>query len=171
MCKIRLAIPIISCYYLKTQQLLLRTLILFSINFLEGKKHDSGILRMSGLYEDLHAHSWALDGTPLCIYGDPAYPLRVHLQTGFRGANLTLDQQMYNRSMSRVRTSVEWTFGEITNYWAFLDFKKNLKIGLSAVGKMYLVGTLLRNALTCCYGSQVCDYFNLKPPTLNEYFN
>ena len=137
----------------------------------EGKKHDAGVLRMSGLYQDLERHSWAPDGTPLCIYGDTAYPLRVHLQTGFKGANLTPDQEQFNKSMSDVRTSVEWTFGEIVKDWAFLAFKKNLKLCLSAVGKMYLVGTLLRNAITCCYGSQVCEFFDLAPPTLNEYFH
>ncbi|CAH3176394.1 unnamed protein product, partial [Porites evermanni] len=94
----------------------------------EGKKHDAGVLRMSGLYQDLERHSWAPDGTPLCIYGDTAYPLRVHLQTGFKGANLTPDQEQFNKSMSDVRTSVEWTFGEIVKDWAFLDFKKNLKL-------------------------------------------
>ena len=41
--------------------------------------------------------------------------------------------------MSRIRSSVEWVFGDIVNYLAFMDFKKNLKIRLSAVGKMYLV--------------------------------
>ena len=43
----------------------------------------------------------------------------------------------YNASMSAVRSSVEWLFGDIINYFKSLDFKKNLKIGLSSVGKMY----------------------------------
>ena len=104
---------------------------------------------------------WTPDGTSQCIYGDPAYPLRQHLQTGVKGAHLTPDQQVFNTAMSYVRSNVEWTFEEIVRYWAFLDFKKNLKVYLSAVGKMDLVGTLLRNALTCCYGSQVSDYIHL----------
>ena len=37
--------------------------------------------------------------------------------------------------MSRVRVSVEWVFDDIANYFAFVEFKKKLKIGLSAVGK------------------------------------
>jgi hypothetical protein len=65
---------------------------------------------------------------------------------------------------------VEWVFGDITNYFKFLDFKKNLKIGLSAVGKMYSVCALLRNALTCLYGSTTSSYFQVEPPTLQEYF-
>ena len=37
--------------------------------------------------------------------------------------------------MSQVRVSVEWLFGDIVNYFKFLDFKKNLKIGMSSIGK------------------------------------
>ena len=42
----------------------------------------------------------------------------------------------YNTVMSTVRSSVESLFGEIVNYFKFLDFKKNLKLGLSSIGKM-----------------------------------
>ena len=79
-------------------------------------------------------------------------PLRIHLQGPFRDAILTPQKELYNYSMSSVRTSVEWLFGDIQNYFKFIDFKKNLKVGLSSVGKMYVVSALLRNALTCLYG-------------------
>ena len=72
--------------------------------------------------------------------------------------------------MSSVQNAVEWVFGDILNYFKFIDFKKNLKIGLSAVGKMYSVCALLRNALTCLYGSTTSSYFKDNPPTLQEYF-
>ena len=53
----------------------------------------------------------------MCLYCDPAYPmsLRVHLQAPFIDARLAaaMDSYRYNKSMSRVRVSVEWTFGEI----------------------------------------------------------
>ena len=67
-------------------------------------------------------------GRAMCLYGDPAYPLRVHLQAPFRVGILTRDMEMFNESMSAVRSSVEWLFGDIVNYFKFLDFKKNLKI-------------------------------------------
>ena len=76
----------------------------------------------------------------------------------------------FNQSMSQVRIAVEWVFGDIINYFKFLDFKKNLKIGLSAVGKFYIVSALLRNALTCLYGNSTSNFFQLDPPALNEYF-
>ena len=43
----------------------------------------------------------------MCIYGDPAYPLRPQLQAPFKGANLPGDQQLWNSRMSSVRISVE----------------------------------------------------------------
>ena len=78
--------------------------------------------------------------------------------------------QAYNKAMSNARSSVEWLFGDIINYFKFMDFKKNLKIGMSCVGKMYVVCALLRNALTCLYGNQTSQYFELDPPTLQDYF-
>ena len=46
--------------------------------------------------------------------------------------------QAFNSSMSAMRESVEWLFGDIVNYFKFMDFHKNLKIGLSSVGKTYI---------------------------------
>ena len=136
----------------------------------EGRRHDSGMLAMSGLLPLLQQHSNSQNGNPLCIYGDPAYPLRNHLQAPFKG-NLTPIQKDYNKAMSQVRISVEWIFGDILNYFAFLDFKKNLKIQLSAVGKMYIVCALITNAHTCLYKSMTSSYFELDPPLLEEYFS
>ena len=127
----------------------------------EGKKHDSGMLRESGLLTSLEEHSFSSTGDILCIYGDPAYPLRPHLQAPFKAAvRLTEEQLAFNRAMSAARVSVEWVFGDIVNFFKFLDFKKNLKIHLSAVGKMYVVCSLLTNARTCLYGSVTSNYFN-----------
>ena len=68
--------------------------------------------------------------------------------------------------MSSVRSSLEWLFGDIVNYFKFIDFKNNLKIGLSSVGKMYNMCALLRNALTCLYiyGNTTSDFFGCDPP-------
>ncbi|XP_068742300.1 uncharacterized protein [Montipora capricornis] len=126
----------------------------------EGKRHDAGMLAESGLLHDLERHAFSTGGQPLCIYGDPAYPLRVHLQGPFQGAALTPQMEMFNGSMSSVRVSVEWLFGDILNYFKFLDFKKNLKVGLSNIGKTYVVCALMRNALTCLYGNQTSEFFN-----------
>lgn len=132
--------------------------------------HDAGMLMASGFLDDLQQHAYSVTGQPMCVYGDPAYPLRVHLQAPFRNAVLTHQMEEFNSSMSAVRVSVEWMFGNIINYFKFLDFKKNLKIGLSPIGKMYIVCAILRNAMTCLYGNQTSSFFNMDPPTLQNYF-
>ena len=71
--------------------------------------------------------------------------------------------------MRQVGVAVEWVFGDIINYFKFLDFRKNLKIGLSSVGKFYIVSVLPRNSVTCLYGNNTSRFFELDPPTSEEY--
>ena len=78
--------------------------------------------------------------------------------------------QAYNDAMSEVWVSVEWLFGDIINSFKFLYYKKNLKIELIRVGKMYVVCALLRNAITCLYKNQTSLLFELDPLILEEYF-
>lgn len=59
----------------------------------EGRRHDSTMLAKSRLLESLQLHSRAPDGSVLCIYGDPAYPLRQQLLSPFRGAQLNEQQK------------------------------------------------------------------------------
>ena len=83
-------------------------------NFIaEGRKHDAGMLADSGLLSDLQRFAFSSTGQPMCLYGDPAYPLRIHLQVPFRNAVLTPAMQAFNSSMNAVRESVEWLFGDI----------------------------------------------------------
>ena len=65
------------------------------------------MLRVSGLLQQLLQHSIAPNGNILCIYGDPAYPVRPQLMGLFSG-DVTADQKDWNKSMSSLRVSVEW---------------------------------------------------------------
>ena len=49
----------------------------------------------------------------------PTYPLRPQLQGPFKNQNLTPQQADFNKSMNTVRTSIEWVFGEIVNFFFF----------------------------------------------------
>ena len=133
--------------------------------------HDARMLAVSNLYNELENFAFSLTGAKMCLCSDPAYPLRVYLQASFRVGILMRDMEIFNDSMSAVRVSVEWLFADIINYFKFLDFKKDLKIGLSQVGKMYIVCALLRNTLTCLYSSSTAEYFGLVSPTLDHYFS
>lgn len=123
----------------------------------------------SGLADILLEHSNRADGTPLLIYGDPAYPRSRHLRSPFKGAILTNDEQEFNRQMSSVRQSVEWGFGKIIQYFAFVDFKKNQKVLLQPVGKQYIVSAILTNLHTCLNGSPTGNTFGVNPPSVQEY--
>ena len=46
------------------------------------------------------------------IYGHPAYPLQVQLQTPFRGTQITDEHYFWNKAMCKIRISVEWL-----NHW------------------------------------------------------
>ena len=146
-------------------------LLLFIVS--EDRKHDASMLADSGLLQDLQRFANSPAGNPFCLCGNPAYPQRVYLQTPFQKFNRALTAPMiaFNQSMSTVRESLEWLFNDIVNYFKFMDFKKNLKISLSSVGKMYAVCAILSwNALTCLYPNQTSQYFNLDPPALQDYF-
>ena len=51
--------------------------------------------------------------------------------------------------MNEFRVTVKLLFGNIKNYFKFIDFKKEMKLCLSPVGKAYAVCALLLNAHTC----------------------
>ena len=128
----------------------------------EGKRHGSGTLAMSNLLPQLVQHSIKQNGDIMCIYGDP---LRPQLQAPFKGANLLPHEKEWNKEMSAVRVSVEWIFRDIIDYFKFLGFKKNLKLG-----KMYTVAALLHNARPVLYETTTSTYFDIAPPSLNDYF-
>lgn len=136
---------------------------------IEGRRHDAGILRLSGLLGELDTMKDTA-GNNMCIYGDAAYPLNKCLMTPFKGV-ITDEEKLFNKRMSKVRVTVEWSFGKIISLFAFLDFKKNNKLLLQPVGKYYVVGTLLCNCHTCLYGSETAAFFSLTPPDLEYYLN
>lgn len=137
----------------------------------EGRRHDAFILSESGVLDKLRPFTQP-NGQPYVVYGDPAYGIQSNIISPFRsGQPLTQAEQEFNTAMSSVRVSVEWTFGKIIQLFAFLDFKKNIKVLLQPVGKYYIVGTLLTNCHTCLYGSQTSSFFNVPPPSLETYLS
>ena len=128
---------------------------------------------MSGMMPVLENFSIGTNGERLCIYGDPTYPLRWYFSGLFRGAQIIPDQNEFNKSMSKVRISIEWLFGNVTENFTFSEYRKSQKIGLSSIGNMYLVSALLTNADTYLYNlykNHCSNYFDVNPPFLEEYF-
>ena len=57
--------------------------------------------------------------------------------------------EAFNAPLSSVRISVEWLFGDVIILFKFFDFNKNLKIGMSSIGKMCIVCALLLLLVRC----------------------
>ena len=68
--------------------------------------------------------------------------------------------------MNQERTSMKQVFGDILSYFAFSDIKKNLKIGLSLVGKMYIICPLLIYVHTCLSRPSISHYFEMDLPSI-----
>ena len=105
-----------------------------------------------------------------CVYKETRpTPIESIYKESYKHAVLTPLQEALNTSMGGVCESVEWLFRDIVEYFKFIDFKKNLKIRLNSVGKYYVVCAIFRNALACLYGNHTSTFFDLEPPTLQEY--
>lgn len=137
---------------------------------LAGHRHDSGMLRESGIIP-LLADVRDNNNNSYYVYTDPGYPLMDGLIKPYGGAAITPQQAQFNKSMSTVRECVEWGFGKVVSLWAFVDFKKNIKLFLSPIGKWYIVAVLLTNCHTCLYGSETSHFFHLDPPSLHDYLH
>lgn len=137
-----------------------------------GRRHDAGIFRETGLYNELEQVANFGPNEKFCLYGDQAYGLMDLLITPYQGrpADLQLYQQQFNQSMKRLRVSVEWGFQKVVGQFAFIDFRKNQKLLMQDVESMYKTAVLLTNCHTCLYGSQTATYFNIVPPNINLYF-
>ena len=77
------------------------------------------MLADSGLLDELEQHAFSTTREPMALYGNPAYPLGVHLQVPYGGAGITPQMELYNKAMSSVCMCVEWLFGDIVNYFKF----------------------------------------------------
>ena len=113
----------------------------------------------------------APDGQWYALYGDSANPISPFLQKGYQGAALTPEQVQFNANFSRVRMAVEWAFGEVDTTWGFLGMKRQQKVLLQPIGLYYKAACLLSNCENIVrQGNKCSQFFNLKPPSLEEYF-
>jgi hypothetical protein len=140
----------------------------------DGRRHDITLLRESNVLDQLNALQAITQlrfGEQFTIYGDSAYPINNCVITGFRGADLNEEEHDFNKTMSTVRESVEWAFGKVATYFAYVDFAKNQKALLQPVALYYRAAALLTNCHTCLYGSVTTCYFDAYPPSLEKYLS
>jgi len=150
----------------------------------EGRHTDKWMLNVSELTDRLkQALDWAVDneGAPVTwpagdiyFFGDAGYNRRLQMQVMHAkppGRELTDAQTRVNLRLSKSRIANEWIFGRIGALWPYVACKTKLKVRVGNVGSVFIVATLLTNALTCLEGSATSKYFGLVPPTLEEYFD
>jgi hypothetical protein len=136
-----------------------------------GRRHDAELYRVSELLASLEEHFNTTNNDPYAVYADLAFPLSPHLQKPIGGAVLDDLELEFNTLMSSLRISIEWSFEKVTNLFKALNFvvvQRSLEI---PVAKWYQVATLLSNCHTCLYSSQTSDYFDVTPPSLEEYLH
>lgn len=134
----------------------------------DGRRHDASIYALSGIDAEIRPFLHK-NGIMYHIYGDPAYPLSSFIISPFGGSRTTLEQEEFNKSMSSVRETVEWGFSRVVANFAFLDFKKNLKLEIQDIGHYYPIGVLLTNCYSCLNDNQISIFFNLPSPSLSVY--
>lgn len=142
---------------------------------INGNRHDSFMLRESGLLQQLR--DLFPPGTKrYSVYGDPAYPQSDLLSGGFRRPDPGSPEANWNTQMSKVRETVEWLFKEIITKWSFLDFRASMKIFQFPVAKYFMVAAFLTNLHCCIHGSETAAYFDCVDPedgrlTLQQYLS
>jgi len=145
----------------------------------EGRASDWGIYKDLGLQDKLKECAKDKNGRQLWVCGDAGYGMTEGIMSSYcaqgMGANcaatpLQEDQKVFNVNMAKQHIVVEWGFGKVVNMFAFIDFHKKLKFGLSPVGSLVFAAILLTNVHTCYHSSETAAYFECLPPSVWEYF-
>jgi hypothetical protein len=83
------------------------------------------------------------------VLGDLVYPTNDVMISIFKGLHVPPASVAFNAVMCPIWTSVEWGYEKVVCYWAFLDFKKQMKIQQCGLLPMWHLAVFLTNCLTC----------------------
>ena len=136
----------------------------------EGRQHDLTIYRRSRL-TDILRDTLVVKGQQYHIYGDADYTRENWMKTPYQGSNLTLEQLYINGERATSRATVQSMFLESKRYWPRMDHKRSLRVGQDPVGNLYLVAMLLTNIRNCVYSNLISQYFQIQPPSFEEYLS
>jgi hypothetical protein len=106
----------------------------------DGRRHDLFMLNESGLKAELENNPAFHDKL---IYGDPAYGCTNVFCCPYKGCRIDVEKQDLNKAMSGVRVSVEWSYGEVTKYFSYLDFKRHQRVATTPTATLYKLGVIL----------------------------
>ena len=143
-------------------------MIVHAFGPLEGRRHDWTLYVKSELDEML-PYVLNYGKEKFCLFGDSGYHERWYLIVPFTGTSMNPPQQLFNKSMSSVRISIEWIFKEIKLYFSTIDIKRTFRVGESSVGMLYKAAMLVTNIRNAIYPNQVAQFFQCEPLSLEEY--
>ena len=105
------------------------------------------------------------------IYGDSAYVpvMGTHIKARHNNNPNNPRQILENASMVSCREAVEWDYGDAVTAFAMIDFNKGLKMRGMPVGNMCMGAMLLRNAYVTMNSCNAGHFFDLEPPTFEEW--
>ena len=83
-----------------------------------GSVHDSRIFAKSKINKLRNGRiyrspKWIFYEVPVCILGDPAYPLLPFLMKQFPGGENTVQEQFFGWRLSSTRMAIEYAFGRL----------------------------------------------------------
>jgi hypothetical protein len=135
-----------------------------------GRRHDQVMYSHSGLPEWLDSLPRHESGAMYCVYGDQGYHRQPGLMVPFSDGIVNAKHEAFNEVMSSARIAIEWEFGGILHYWASLRWTSEQKaMAGGKIAQVYYVCGLLTNCFNCLRRSNASRYFDVTPPTLEDY--
>lgn len=120
-----------------------------------GKQHDSFTFQNSALYKALTSNMLQipqpikLPGSnitvPYVLLADGAYPLKNFLMKPYRGNHLLTEEKNFNQRLSRARTVVESTFGQLAK--RFTIFHQMIEQSTDTTSIIIKCACLLQNII------------------------
>jgi len=138
----------------------------------QGRRHDMAVAALSNLYPKLVRKTQFAQFQGK-VYGDTAFRRRVPVFTPFNPSN-TDRKRLWNKKMSSVRISVEWSFRLVRAIWPSNSYAGRHKIMQgnkgNLPGKNFYNCIWLTNLFSCHQGGNlISDYFDAEMPTLERY--
>lgn len=80
-------------------------------------------------------------------------------------------QELDNSGHSSIRECVQWIYSAITNLFAYVDYKKNMKLLKSPSVNLFFISCMILHNCYCIMNSNITGkYFEMKTAfTLEEY--
>lgn len=139
---------------------------------IEGRRHDETLRFWSSVLVDIDA-CFGVGDTIYQLLADTAYTGGPYITKGFKATGqrpLSSGEKKYNRSLSKARIAVEWSFADLANrFCRYLRMSRKLKLGETRLYIVVRVGVILSNCITCLRPGLTATYFNCEPPEIEEY--